>query len=127
MADAAHQPTIAIIGASNDRRKFGNKAVRAYLQQGFEVFPINPHEKAIEGLPVFRSVLDVPTAELDRISVYVPPLVGLDLLDDIARKPAREIWLNPGAESPELLAKARQLGLNVIQACSIIAIGSMPE
>src|SRR6267378_3140059 len=52
--------TVAIIGASNNRTKFGNKAVRAFLRQGYTVFPVNPKETKIEGLPTFRSVREVP-------------------------------------------------------------------
>src|SRR5262245_42275606 len=117
------QPAIAIVGASADRSKFGNKAVRAYARHGYAVFPIHPTAEAIEGHKTYRSVLDVPRPELDRISIYLPPHIGLALIDEIARKPAREVWLNPGAESPALLARARALGLNVIAACSLVDIG----
>ena len=60
------------------------------------------------------------------MSFYVPPRIGLELIDAVARKPAAEVWLNPGSESPELLARAEALGLNVIQACSILDIGQQP-
>jgi predicted CoA-binding protein len=118
------KPTIAVVGASSDRSKYGNKAVRAYARQGYEVFPIHPQADAIEGHRAYRSILDVPAAELDRISLYVPPKVGLQVIEEIARKPAREVWLNPGADSPELVAKARALGLNVVVGCSLVAIGA---
>jgi predicted CoA-binding protein len=121
------RPTIAIIGASANRSKYGNRAVRAYAASGYEVFPVHPHEQTIEGLPAYRSVLDVPAAGLDRISLYVPPDVGLRLLDEIARKGAREVWLNPGAESPELIARAEALGLPLVLACSIVAVGADPH
>ena len=120
-------PTIAIVGASADHAKFGNKAVRAYTQRGYHVYPINPHEATIEGWPVYRSLADVPDAELDRVSFYLPPAVGLAALDDVARKKVGELWLNPGADSPEVQAKARQLGLNVVAACSIVDIGIYPD
>jgi predicted CoA-binding protein len=118
--------TVAVIGASNDRAKFGNKAVRAYRQQGYTVWPVNPREPVIEGLPAFQSIADVP-ARPDRVSVYVPPAVVLRLLPDIAAKGCDELWLNPGAESDEVLAAAARLGLNVIQACSIVGVGISPE
>jgi predicted CoA-binding protein len=120
------KPTVAVVGASNDRQKFGNKAVRAYLRQGWEVYPVNPRAETIEGLRSYRSVLEIPVAELDRIAVYVPPEVGLRLLDEFAQKPHRELNLNPGTASPELLEKAEQLGLRPILACSILAIGENP-
>jgi predicted CoA-binding protein len=117
--------TIAIIGASNDRSKFGNKAVRAFQQQGYEVFPVNPKEEMVEGLPAFKSIAAVPVRP-HMISVYLPPPVLLKVLPDIATKGCDELWLNPGTESDEVLAEAERLGLNVIQACSIVGVGVSP-
>ena len=118
--------TIAIIGASNDRRKFGNKAVRAFLQQGYQVFPVNPHEDVIEGLKVFPSIHEIPVRP-QMVSVYLRPEVLLRLLPAIAAKGCDELWLNPGTESDEVLAEAGRLGLNVIQACSIVGVGVSPD
>lgn len=123
---SAETHTIAIIGASNDPHKYGNKAVRAYKRQGYQVFPINPNKDQIEGLAAFKSIADVPVRP-DRVSLYVPPSVGLKLLGAIAGKGCDELWINPGAESPELLAEAERLGLNVVQACSILDIGLSPS
>jgi len=118
--------TIAIIGASNDRRKYGNKAVRAFGQQGYEVFPVNPNEETIEGLRAFKRIADVPVRPL-MVSVYLSPATTLKLLPDIAAKGCDEVWLNPGTESNEVLAEAARLQLNVIQACSIVGVGVSPE
>lgn len=119
-------PSVAILGASADRNKFGNKAVRAFARQGYDVFPVNPKESRIEGLAVFKSLAEVPVRP-NLVSVYLPPPVLLKLLPDIAAKGCDELWLNPGTESPEVLAEAERLGLNVIQACSIVGIGLSPE
>jgi len=120
------RPTVAIIGASDDRSKYGNKAVRSYRDQGWEVFPIHPTLTEVEGMPAFPDLDAVPVPQLDRVSFYVPPRIGLTLIDAVARKPTGEVWLNPGSESPELVARAEALGLNVIQACSILGIGQEP-
>src|SRR5882757_7115763 len=117
--------TIAIIGASTDRGKFGNKAVRAFVRQGYTVYPVNPKETHIEGLPAFKSILEVPIRP-DLISVYLPPPVLLKVLPDIAAKGCDELWLNPGTESDAVLALAERLGLNLVQACSIVGIGLSP-
>jgi predicted CoA-binding protein len=117
---------VAIVGASTDRRKFGNKAVRAFARRGFDVKPIHPSAARVEGLPAFRSVADVP-GPIDRVTLYVPPEIGLTLLDAIAAVKPGELWINPGAESPALLARARALGLDPILACSLIAIGEIPD
>jgi predicted CoA-binding protein len=117
--------TIAIIGASNDRNKYGNKAVRAFRQQGYEVFPVHPKETTVEGLPAFKSIAEVPVRP-QKISVYLPPPVVLQMLPAIAAKGCDELWLNPGTESDEVLAEAERLNLNVIQACSIVGVGIVP-
>jgi hypothetical protein len=117
--------TVAIVGASSDRRKFGNKAVRAYRQQGWTVYPVNPTEDTVEGLQAYRSIRDVPRP-LDRVSVYLPPPLGMKILPDIAATSARDVFFNPGAESPELLEKAAALGINAILACSIVDVGVTP-
>jgi len=116
---------VAVVGASNDRSKFGNRALRAYRQQGHTVVPINPHESEVEGLKAYASVLDVPGA-IDMATFYVPPEVGEQVIGDVARKGIPEVWLNPGAESDELIARARALNIQPIVACSIIAIGQNP-
>jgi predicted CoA-binding protein len=120
------KPTVAIVGASNDRAKFGNKAVRAFLEQGYDVYPVHPTEPLVEGLKAYKSVLDIPVP-LDKVSLYVQPRVGMQLIADVAKKGCREVWLNPGADSPELYEKALALGLNPIVACSIVGVGADPR
>jgi predicted CoA-binding protein len=116
---------VAVIGASSNRSKFGNRAVRAFRQQGYTVVPINPHETEVEGLKAYASVLDVP-GPIDMASLYVPPEVGEELIGDVAQKQIAEVWLNPGAESEALIARARALKIQPIVACSIVAIGRNP-
>lgn len=117
--------TVAVIGASSNRAKYGNKAVRAYLQQGYTVYPANTKTAEIEGLRAYRSVRDLPVPP-NMVSVYLPPAVLLQVLPDIAARGCDELWLNPGTESDEVLAAAARLGLNVIQACSILGVGLSP-
>ena len=116
---------VAVIGASADRRKFGNRALRAFQRQGYTVVPINQHETAIEGLQTYRSVLDVP-GPIDMATLYVPPTVGEQLIEEIARKQIPEVWLNPGSESDALIDRARALSIEPIVACSIVGIGQDP-
>lgn len=118
--------TVAVIGASSDRSKYGNIAVRAYAQKGYTVYPINQRADTIEGLQAYRSIKDVP-GRVDIVLVYVPPKIGIGLLPDIARKRPEEFYLNPGTESDEVVEKAKELGLSPILACSIVAIGLRPE
>jgi uncharacterized protein len=117
--------TVAVIGASNTRSKYGNKALRAFRQQGYTVVPINPHEREVEGVRAYASVLDVPH-DLDMATFYVPPAIGLEVLEQVVAKKIPEVWLNPGSEDDRLLARAEELGLRPILACSIMGIGVSP-
>ena len=117
---------VAVIGASSDRSKFGNKAVRAFLNHGDEVVPINLTEVEVEGLKAYRSVLDVP-GPIDMATFYVPPKVGEAVIDEVARKGIGEVWLNPGADSDALAERARVLNIRAIRACSIVGIGDSPS
>jgi len=117
--------TVAVVGASNNRHKFGNKALRAFASRGYTVFPINPRESEVEGHRAYASVLDVP-GQIDLATIYVPPRIGLGIMDELAKKGIPEVWLNPGADGFDVLARARELGLKTTQLCSIIAIGESP-
>jgi uncharacterized protein len=119
--------TIAVLGASKDRSKFGNKCVRAYQEAGWQVYPVNlGSDDPIEGKTTYRHLADVPVA-LDRISVYLPPPVTLELLGDMAAKGAGEVWLNPGTADAHVLDEARRKGLIVRPGCSIVDIGLSPS
>ena len=121
------RPTVAVVGASANPRKFGNKAVRAFKNAGYDVYPINLATPEIEGLKVFKSLDDLPIDRLDTVTIYVPPEVALGLLDQVARKAAGEVWLNPGTARKDVVAKAEELGLNTIQGCSILGVGEQPD
>jgi predicted CoA-binding protein len=117
--------TVAVVGASSDRGKFGNKALRAFQSEGYRVLAINPNEGTVEGLTTYASVLDVPEP-IDMATVYVQPEVTLRLLDEFQRKKIPEVWVNPGAEDDAVMDEARRRGMNVIFACSIVGIGRNP-
>ncbi len=119
-------PAVAVIGASTDRSKFGNKAVRAYVRMGWTVFPVHPKAESIENLPVVRNVRDV-RVPLQRVLLYLPPELGLTVLPDVAAANPAELWVNPGAESAALVAEAQRLGLQTIQACAIVDVGVSPS
>ena len=120
------QSSVAVIGATNDRRKFGNKAVRAYLENEYQVFPVNPREETIEGLKAYHTIEDIKEP-IEIVSMYVPPAIGMKMLDSIAAVQPQEVWLNPGSESDELIETAADLKLRVVVACSITALGMDPE
>jgi len=116
---------VAIIGASPDRHKFGNKALRAFRQAGYRAIPITPHHRMVEGETAYASVMDYP-GEIDLASVYVPPVIGEQVVESLAQKGIAEVWFNPGADAPGVVSRAAGLGLRPIRGCSILAIGMSP-
>jgi len=117
---------VMVIGASTNPEKFGHRAVLAYRRQGHTVLPVNPAADAVADVPAYADVAAVP-GPIDRATMYLPPQAGIETLDALAaRGDVAELWLNPGSASPELVDKARRLGLDPIQACSIIDIGERP-
>ena len=117
--------TVAVVGASGDRSKYSNKAVRAYLRQGWDVYPVNPKGGRIEGVKVYASPEAIPVA-IDRVTLYLPPASGVEVLPAITALNPTEFFVNPGAESAELVDQAKALGLDPVLACSIIEIGLSP-
>ncbi|MBU1701947.1 MAG: CoA-binding protein [Candidatus Eisenbacteria bacterium] len=117
---------IAIIGASPDRKRYANKAIRAWQKQGWTVIPVNPTYEEIEGLKTYPTLADIP-GPVNVASLYVSPRVGITILDAIAAKGIKDVYVNPGAESDDLVKKAVSLGLQPIVACSILAIGEHPD
>ncbi len=117
--------SIAILGASNHREKYGNIAVRAYRDQGYIVYPVNPNADSIEGIPCYKSILDIP-GPVEIASLYLPPQATLAVLDELAKKGVGTIFLNPGTEDDRVLEKVERLGLHIVQACSILAVGKSP-
>ncbi|MDP1660833.1 MAG: CoA-binding protein [Phycisphaerales bacterium] len=121
-----------IIGASADRAKFGNRAVRAYQRQGWEVVGVNPNAAGteVEGVAVYETVSAVPRVEggWDRALFYIPPRYGVNAVRQVAeRGDVAELWLNPGADGPEVIAEAERLGVRYVQACAIMDVGPMPR
>ena len=118
--------SIAIIGATTKRDRYSNKAVRAYRNKGYTVYPVSIRHEEVEGLKAYRSVKEIP-GPVDAASLYVNASVGIKLLDDMVGKGVKTLFVNPGSESDELVEKARTLGLNPLLVCSILSIGVDPE
>lgn len=112
--------TVAVVGASTDATKFSARSVVAHAGCGYDVYPIHPRAEEIQGHAAYPTVSATPVERFDRVTMYVPPAVGITLLDEIAAKGCDELWLNPGSESDELVERARELGLNPIVACSLV-------
>jgi len=113
-----------VVGASSDRSKYGNRVLRCYREHGLKAVPVNPKEMEIEGVPCVPSVLDLPD-EVTSISVITPPGVTERVVEQAAAKGIRNVWMQPGAESPRAVEFCRDHGMNVIAdgSCILVVLG----
>jgi predicted CoA-binding protein len=117
---AVSERTWAVVGASNDRSKFGNKIYRDLRAAGYKVYPVHPTETEVEGDTAYASVKDLPEKPAV-VDVVVPSWVGQKVARETAEAGIPYFWLQPGAESDELIRNAMELGLNVIHnACAMV-------
>jgi predicted CoA-binding protein len=124
IADFMSAGPYAVVGASTNRAKFGNKVLRAYIRKGFEVYPINPRADAIEGLASYPDLRSVPKPPRG-VSIITPPAVTERVVVEAAEAGARFVWMQPGAESPAAVRIARERGLEVIAdgSCFLVETG----
>ncbi|MDY0267858.1 CoA-binding protein [Trichloromonas sp.] len=125
IASFLESPAYGVVGASPRRDKYGNMVLRCYLQKGRTVIPVHPAQKEIEGLPCVPSVNELPET-VHSISVITPPSVTEKVVQAaIARGVIRNIWMQPGAESPAAVAACREAGINVIAdgSCVLVVLG----
>jgi predicted CoA-binding protein len=114
----------AVVGASRDRAKYGNKVLRCYLQNGRRAFPVNPHEREVEGLSAFPDLASLPEP-VHGVSIITPPHVTEAVVEEAAAAGVLRLWMQPGAESARAVRRAQELGLSVIAGgpCLLVALG----
>jgi predicted CoA-binding protein len=117
-------PLIGVVGASNNRDKFGNKVLRCYQQHGYPVVPVHPAQAEIEGLAAVTSVAELP-AEVLSISVITPPQITEQVVRQAAAKGIKNIWMQPGAQSDEAIRYCEEQGINLIAdgTCVLVVLG----
>jgi predicted CoA-binding protein len=114
----------AVVGASRDRAKFGNKVLRSYLQNGREVYPVNPIAGEVEGLTAYPDLVSLPR-RVESISVITPPPITETIVEQAGELGIKHIWMQPGAESVKAVQRAEQLGMSVIEGgpCVLVVQG----
>jgi predicted CoA-binding protein len=114
----------AVVGASQNREKYGNKVLRCYLQHGLKAYPINPKETEIEGQPCFPSLSALPE-QVHGVSIITPPQITETLMPQIAQANIHHVWMQPGAESEKAISLGEELGLSVIGdgSCLLVVMG----
>ena len=110
---ASKDTTIAVIGATDSKWKYGGRIYCDLKAKGYDVWPVNPNRETVDGDRAYPDLAAVP-AEIDVVDVVVPSDVGMTIVDQMAELGLDLIWLQPGAESPELIDHAKEAGLEVI-------------
>jgi predicted CoA-binding protein len=115
----------AVVGASSDRTKYGNKVLRCYLQQKkTPVHPVNPNAREVEGLTAYPSLAALPEPAR-AASIITPPEVTETVVREAAELGIRYLWMQPGAESPRAIELAEEAGIELIAGgpCLLVVLG----
>ena len=119
--EAISKKVWAVVGATNRTEKFGYKIFMHLRKHGYTVYAVNPNVKGIDGSPCFASLSDLPAVP-EIVDFVVPEKVGLATLDECKALGIPAVWLQPGADTPAVVEKAKALGLDVIQDCVLVQI-----
>jgi uncharacterized protein len=113
----------AVVGASQDRSKYGNKVLRVYQQNKLEAVPVNPNAAEVEGVKAYPDLTSVP-GSIDGVSIITPPRVTEEVVRQALALGIKHIWMQPGAESAQAVELANQAGANVITGgpCVLVAL-----
>ena len=116
--------SFAVVGASTDRSKYGNKVLRCYVQHHRKVFPVNPKAPEVEGLRAYPSLAALPEP-VSAISVITPPAATEQVVREAHAAGVKHVWMQPGAEGDEAIRTAESLGMNVIAGgpCLLVVMG----
>jgi predicted CoA-binding protein len=107
------EPALAIVGVSRSGKKFGNYASKALREKGYRVYPLHPSAQTIDGVECYRRFDDLPE-EVAAVLVVVPPIEAASVVRDAAAAGVRRIWLQQGAESPDVIGLCTKLGVDVV-------------
>ena len=111
----------AVVGASTNRHKFGNKVLRCYQNNGRKVTPVHPREEQIEGVNCVTNVAELPN-DIASISIITPPQITEEIVKQVVAKGIHNVWMQPGAESPAAIEFCQKHKLNVIADGSCLLV-----
>jgi hypothetical protein len=110
---------IALVGMSRGGKKFGNMAYKELKDRGYQVYPVHPEAEQIDGEKCYESLDSLPES-VDGVLVVVPPERASQVMREAAQAGIRNVWLQQGADSPEVLALGEELDLNLVSKKCIL-------
>ncbi|WP_058486797.1 CoA-binding protein [Defluviitalea phaphyphila] len=114
----------AVVGATIDKEKYGYKIYKELKEAGYKVYPISPKYEEIDGDKVYKSLSDLPEKP-EVVDFVVNPKIGIGVVEECAKLGIKNIWLQPGTVSEDLLNLAKEKGINAVEACVLVALRTM--
>jgi predicted CoA-binding protein len=112
--------TIAVVGATDDPSKYGSVIYRDLKRKGFDVYAVNPNRDTVDGDPAFSSLAELPDTPTI-VNVVVPAVATLNVLRSARELGLNNVWVQPGAESPEVMAYLNENDFNYLaNACIMV-------
>jgi predicted CoA-binding protein len=112
--------TVAVVGATDDTHKYGSVIYRDLKRKGFEVYPVNPFRDTVDGDRSYQALIDLPVKPTI-VNIVVPPEVTLGVLEQAKALGLMNVWIQPGAESPEALTYLQENDFNYLaNACIMV-------
>ncbi len=121
-----NEPVWAVVGASNNRAKYGNRIYLKLKESGYRVYPVNRRERTIEGDTAYKSLLALPEPPAV-VNMVVPPMEAPAVVEQAAAAGAQAVWFQPGAENASASRWAKEHGLDVIEACILVQLALKPR
>ena len=123
----------AVVGASADRDKFGNKVLRSYIENKMPCVPINKKTKEIEGLPTVESLTTLQkrlpfqgASSMSQVgvSIITPPGVTKLIVEEAYSLGVRSFFLQPGTSDATTDAYLSSLkDCNIVKGCVLVELG----
>ncbi|MFL6528499.1 MAG: CoA-binding protein [Chthoniobacterales bacterium] len=123
MANDRRSENVAVLGASPKPDRYAFRAMEMLRQHGHRALPVNPAFDEILGEPCYKSIRDVPQP-IDTVTMYLGKARSDALIDDILAAKPRRIIMNPGAENADLAEQAEANGIEVVEDCTLVMLGS---
>jgi predicted CoA-binding protein len=120
------QRTLAVVGASRDEKKFGNKVYKDLIRKGYNTYPVNPNAEEIEGQPCYPDLAALPEA-VDGVVFVVPPAQTERVVREVAKLGISRVWMQQGSESEDAIRWCEENGISVVAGECILMFAEPAE
>jgi len=117
--DFLKQKRFAVVGSFRNETKYAHKILKTLITKGYEAYPVNPRYGGVDGIKCYKSISDIPF-DIDVVNVVTPPSVTETVVKECRDKFVKRVWLQPGAESEEVIKFCHDSGINVIHGLCVM-------